>query len=51
MKKCNDVAIRNSCAHSFFPPVKIAVKMGKVFVSDGDYVTLYDLLSVGFFIG
>ena len=25
--------------------------MGKVFVSDGDYVTLYDLLSVGFFIG
>ena len=25
--------------------------MGKVFASDGSYVTLYDLLSVGFFIG
>ena len=25
--------------------------MGKVFPSDGFYVTLYDLISVGFFIG
>ena len=25
--------------------------MGKVFASDGSYVALYDLLSVGFFIG
>ena len=25
--------------------------VGKVFASDGSYVSLYDLLSVGFFIG
>ena len=25
--------------------------MGKVFASDGSYVTLYDFLSAGFFIG
>ena len=34
-----------------FPFVKPGSKNGKVFPSDGSYVTLYDFLNPGFFIG
>ena len=51
MKKCNHVVIRSSFAYNFFLFSSQAVKMGKVLASDGSYVTLYDLLSVGFFTG
>ena len=49
VNKCNHVAIRNSCAYNFFPFVKPGSKTGKLIASDGSYVTLYDLLSAGFF--
>ena len=35
----------------FFLLSNQVVKMGKVFASDGSYITLYDFLSAEFFIG
>ena len=49
VRKFNHAAIRNSCAYIFFLLFSNqVVRMGKVFVSDGSYVTLYDFLSAGF---
>ena len=48
VRKCN---LRNSCANNFFLLPNQVVKMGKVIASDGSYVTLYDFLSAGFFVG
>ena len=35
----------------FFLLPNQVIKMGKVIASDGSYVTLYDFLSAGFFVG